>query len=134
MCAVPRRPFILIFVLSAVVWIATAVLYLRSYTGGFWIQTPPAHTVYAFKIWGRDATVYRLGPSTYPDHRAAIAEFDLKQVGNISGAIALLCGALALWPRKTRPGQCPKCGYDLRATPDRCPECGAAIAPSGTAA
>ena len=26
--------------------------------------------------------------------------------------------------RRHRPGLCPRCGYDLRATPGRCPECG----------
>ena len=26
--------------------------------------------------------------------------------------------------RAQRPGHCPQCGYDLRATPGRCPECG----------
>ena len=31
------------------------------------------------------------------------------------------------WRRRFRPGHCPLCGYDLRATPGWCPECGQAF-------
>lgn len=47
--------------------------------------------------------------------------------------LVLMLGATFFWRRvkklrlRMRPGFCPGCGYDVRASSDRCPECGRAI-------
>ena len=43
-----------------------------------------------------------------------------------AGVVSLYLGVLPRLRRSKRPGLCPRCGYDLRATPGRCPECGLA--------
>jgi len=54
---------------------------------------------------------------------------------SVTGLFAIAPAArltVRLWRRRRRPGHCPRCGYDLRATPDRCPECGHVAAATAT--
>jgi hypothetical protein len=61
-------------------------------------------------------------PSGSLDHRMLIVPlWLLAAVFSLPKTLPVVMRRLRHRPR---PGACPNCGYDLRATPERCPECG----------
>ena len=80
--------------------------------------------------WLTDADRRALAfPQIYPTPGEVRFYLPLSMVAASTGLFAAgLLGSRWRRSRRTPPGRCPQCGYDLRATPDRCPECGAAAA------
>ena len=125
---VARGLIILAFAVSLVLCVTTSGMLLRSYADDFWIQTSPPGVVYAFKVRGNEAMLYRIDQKTpYPNRRAAVLEFSLKPILWMSVLIVLASGAYLFRSRRKLSGCCNACGYDLRASTDRCPECGKLI-------
>ena len=60
---------------------------------------------------------YRTGDRLYLPHWSLVAAFAILPGVAMRRALR--------HRRRLRRGQCPACGYDLRASPGRCPECGA---------
>jgi hypothetical protein len=112
--------------------------------GWRWDNRPP-ESFLGVMLRGKQAFLSGKGPSIW--NRAGFGafsstwsrppEYEESQVVCIPlwFPVALLAAAPAVrrgraWrlARRGGRGQCPRCGYDLRATPERCPECGAAVA------
>jgi hypothetical protein len=71
-------------------------------------------------------------PNSYIYHSGFSLEISTLDVLALSLVLPVGRYAGSLWRGRrcrTRPGLCPICGYDLRATPDRCPECGTVAKP-----
>jgi hypothetical protein len=84
------------------------------------------------------ASLYRTGtfltPSTsretcFDTTRATVPFATLALATGVIPAVGLLRWRRHRRRTRGRPGVCPTCGYDLRATPERCPEC--ATVPAG---
>ena len=86
--------------------------------------------------WGAGAVGGWSAPITGPagvEGRTWEVTLPLWPVAVLSAAPPLLWATRLVQRRRAqarlRRGQCPRCGYDLRATPGRCPECGTEVRP-----
>ena len=136
--------------LSLFFFVVVCVLWVRSRSPFHWVVWSGSHRVYVHAAGGRlglewrDAQFYRNAGEMdevvdESSREWGLGGFVTARWGGRYVALSITDGFLlitfAILPsvsvgraflhrRRHRPGLCPHCGYDLRATPDRCPECG----------
>ena len=141
-----RTLFTLAAGVSAVLFIAVCVLWVRSHSiGDYIVLTTGRQGCHVSIARGDIRLVLSRGVGLGPNGEHVFSR-PLDQVGEYrTGSAALYfpiwlaivataIAAVAFYRRSRKPhamGRCPACGYDLRATPDRCPECGAVPAAKG---
>jgi hypothetical protein len=105
--------------------------YRRTTTGGFSVHRPNLSPPFMMPVggwWARRGFSYHTfgasqTPTIYNEQSQWTAPY-WAVVGPLAVLPATYGAHRWLSRRRSRPGACPNCGYDLRATPDRCPECG----------